>query len=93
MVRENEQITAIKWQKKGLKMVVAGLQSFKHEITSGRNHTQILSFPKTVVPRKAKIQLRAKHFDSTMHEPVRVARILDPYAKPHRTREVHGHLL
>jgi len=66
MVRENEQITA-KVAKHSLEMVVAGLQNFEHEITSGRNHTQISSFPKTVVPRKAKIQLRSKHFDSTMH--------------------------
>ena len=45
--------------------------------------------------RNAKIQLRAKHFDSTMYEPV--ARILDLCAKlthgPRRNREVHGHLL
>jgi hypothetical protein len=51
-VRENEQITA-KVAKHSLEMVVAGLQSFEHEITSGRNHTQI-SFLKTVVLRKAK---------------------------------------
>ena len=69
MVRENEQITA-KVAKHSLEMVVAGLQSFEHELTSGRNYTQMLSFPKTVVMRNAKIQLRAKHFDSTMYEQV-----------------------
>jgi hypothetical protein len=69
MVRDNEQITA-RVAKHSLEMVAAHLQSLEHEITSGRNRTQMLSFPKTVVLRKAKIQLRGKHFDSTMHEPV-----------------------
>jgi hypothetical protein len=38
MVRENEQITA-KVAKHSLEMVVASLQSFEHEVISGRNNT------------------------------------------------------
>jgi hypothetical protein len=50
-------------------MVVAGFKSSEHEIISVRNHTQML-LPKIVVLRNDKIKLGAKHFDSTMHEPM-----------------------
>jgi hypothetical protein len=60
----------LKWQNIAWKWLWQACKVFNTEIASGRNHTQMLSFPKTVVLRKAKIQLRAKHSDSTMYEPV-----------------------
>ena len=69
MVRENEQIN-VKVAIYSLVMVVASFKSSEHEITSERNHTQMLSFPKIVVLRKDKIKLGARYFDSTVHEPM-----------------------